>query len=197
MTSIAISARETVLVLDGVRFETTGRGRVKRAGWWIHPSLNDWAMLRGARFTVNRIKQEWTAKILDVARGIEPVRGPVVVTVTYFFPDDRRRDLDNYVPKFILDGLVEAGVIEGDDSETVFDLRTRIRIDPMNPRTRIKIEPVTDADLVEDDEVDADPRDEGAIRRTATIVESMKRRRSLRSIPGSSRIPRRPREGSE
>ena len=37
------------------------------------------------------------------------------VRITYFFPDLRHRDIiDNYNPKFIMDGLVKSGLLEDD-----------------------------------------------------------------------------------
>lgn len=47
-----------------------------------------------------------------------------IVHITYHFDDNRRRDPDNYAGKFILDGLVLAGVIK-DDSFDCIDLRLK------------------------------------------------------------------------
>ncbi len=42
------------------------------------------------------------------------------VRITYYFPDHRRRDIiDNYNPKFIMDGVVKAGILEDDRHEYV------------------------------------------------------------------------------
>ena len=42
------------------------------------------------------------------------------VRITYYFPDLRRRDIiDNYNPKFIMDGIVKAGILEDDRHEYV------------------------------------------------------------------------------
>lgn len=44
------------------------------------------------------------------------------VTITFYFPDLRRRDKDNYVYfKGLLDGLVKAGIVR-DDSEKEIDV---------------------------------------------------------------------------
>lgn len=47
--------------------------------------------------------------------GVSPLLGPLVVTLTAFPPDKRRRDLDN-LPKVVLDSLTKAGVWR-DDSQ--------------------------------------------------------------------------------
>ena len=49
-----------------------------------------------------------------------------------------RRDPDNYSGKFILDGLVKAGII-ADDSFSNIDLRLCGKVDKKNPRTEIEI----------------------------------------------------------
>lgn len=46
------------------------------------------------------------------------------MTLHYFFKDNRRRDPDNYSGKFILDGLVRAGILQ-DDSFAVIDLELK------------------------------------------------------------------------
>jgi Holliday junction resolvase RusA-like endonuclease len=42
---------------------------------------------------------------------------PVEVTITYCFKDSRKRDFDNFMPKFIFDGLKET-FLDGDDANT-------------------------------------------------------------------------------
>lgn len=61
------------------------------------------------------------------------------VTITYYFKTRGRRDPDNYSGKFILDGLVQAGMIE-DDSFKCIDLRLKGGYDKRHPRTEIIIE---------------------------------------------------------
>ena len=64
-----------------------------------------------------------------------------VVTLTYYFPDKRRRDSDNYAGKLILDGLVRAGIIEDDSFDNV-QLVLRGGYDKENPRTEIEVEEI-------------------------------------------------------
>ena len=86
----------------------------------IHPSLNTWT--RQHPMKVARMKQEygwfvrvavqnaiahqtWDGRMFDRAR----------LTVRYHFPNNNRRDADNYASKFFNDGLVTLGVLRDDD----------------------------------------------------------------------------------
>lgn len=61
------------------------------------------------------------------------------VTITYYFPDNRRRDPDNYCGKMILDGLTAAGVII-DDSFKHIDLTLKGAVSKTQPRTEVEVE---------------------------------------------------------
>lgn len=50
---------------------------------------------------------------------LQPIDGPVHLTITFGFPDRRRRDLDNYEVKSAIDGMVDAGVITEDNSRVL------------------------------------------------------------------------------
>lgn len=143
MTAIDDQPEKIKLVLDGRWVRWKGRGKKRRATEraWVHPSLNEWAQVAGiaGRYRVKAIKEAWDAKIAEVARGVGKISGEVVVTVVTFIPVDRDEDIDNRTPKFILDGLVSAGVIDDDGRRTIVDLRTRIRVDRKWPRTEITI----------------------------------------------------------
>jgi crossover junction endodeoxyribonuclease RusA len=72
------------------------------------------------------------------ARGggfLRPLMGPVAVTLRLWFPDRRRRDIDNSA-KSILDGL--NGVAYADDSQ-VADLHVTRHIDAADPRAEVSI----------------------------------------------------------
>lgn len=51
-------------------------------------------------------------------QGIRPVPPPVVLTLRYVFSDARHRDADNFaiVAKPVVDGLVKAGILAGDNA---------------------------------------------------------------------------------
>lgn len=58
------------------------------------------------------------------------------VTIDYFFPDNHRRDPDNYSGKLLLDGLTRGGVIV-DDSFNHITLTVTGAVDKESPRTEI------------------------------------------------------------
>jgi hypothetical protein len=51
-----------------------------------------------------------------IARGQEPVKGPHVINYYFQVPDNRQRDRANMIQqcKALIDGIVDAGGIEGD-----------------------------------------------------------------------------------
>lgn len=79
--------------------------------------------------TITKDAIGWEAK---AAFDGEPMDGELVVTVDLFFPDRRRRDLDN------IKGLIDAltGIVWEDDS-MIYDLHIRKFIDPKKPRIEI------------------------------------------------------------
>lgn len=85
-------------------------------------------------------KQRWKGLValLCTPKPKAPL-GRATVRITYFFPDRRRRDPDNYAGKMILDGLTDAGVIR-DDSFDCIQLLLRGECDPDKPRTEIEVE---------------------------------------------------------
>lgn len=72
---------------------------------------------RGRGFGYSKMKQEWTAKVGEAAHRdcVKPFAGPVFITFRWQ-EKTRRRDPDNFAAgkKFVLDGLVDAGVLVGD-----------------------------------------------------------------------------------
>lgn len=70
---------------------------------------------------------EWRQAVESATKQIwgseSPVTYPIMVTITYFFVDDKQADVDN-IPKSILDAL--EGVVFEDDAQ-VFDLLCRKR----------------------------------------------------------------------
>lgn len=72
-----------------------------------------------------------------LAAGARWRPGTYAVTVGLYFPDRRRRDVDNCV-KALLDGL--NGVVWADDAE-VTQLRITKHLDPHNPRTEVVVRP--------------------------------------------------------
>lgn len=88
--------------------------------YWRHPSRGP---LAGRHLISEQGRNYREAVRAYVAEGqTKPITGPVAVDIEAFFPDRRRRDLDNIL-KSLLDSLTHAGVWE-DDSQ-IHDLRIR------------------------------------------------------------------------
>jgi len=80
--------------------------------------------------------KSWWALVAAVNAG-RKIRGTCLeLHYIVFFPDHRRRDVDN-AAKQILDSLTRCGAIE--DDSLVFDLHGHKRIDKLNPRTVIVV----------------------------------------------------------
>ena len=73
--------------------------------------------------------------------GLVPMRGKVDVKFTWIEPD-MRRDKDNirFAAKFILDALVEAGVLENDNWACVGSLSDDYLVNRSNPRVVVELE---------------------------------------------------------
>jgi Holliday junction resolvase RusA-like endonuclease len=73
-----------------------------------------------------KLKEVWESIVSKACyeHGAQPM-GKVSLTLEFFFPDKRRRDPDNYgfSAKFLLDGLVKAGVLTDDSFDEVVELR--------------------------------------------------------------------------
>lgn len=103
------------------------------------PPSNNQYIGRNARWAYQAEKKRWCELIGWCCRP-KPDR-PIekaAVRITYFFPDRRRRDPDNYSGKMILDGLVRNGLLK-DDSFECIDLSLQGLYDKQNPRTEIEI----------------------------------------------------------
>lgn len=90
-----------------------------------HPSLNKWIILQ--RITMNKLKQDWKDFVVYVVGyygledlGISSCKCKYVVYNSTL----RRKDIDNYSPKFILDGLTAeaSGVLVDDGCSCINEL---------------------------------------------------------------------------
>lgn len=112
-----------------------------------HPSINQWMILK--RPMMNALKRKWKDFIVwfVATQGYTNSRIDkcYLVFKTYYYTS-RPHDVDNSTPKFIIDGLVESGMIVNDDSKHVESLHLYCRIDADRPRTEIKIMIYEDGD---------------------------------------------------
>ena len=105
-----------------------------------HESINVWMIMR--RPMMNALKQKWK----DFIKWYVDSKGYSNLNIkrceieqTVYYPNNRRHDIDNTVPKFILDGLVESGMIIDDDHLHITKLTLSCGVDVDNPRTELKI----------------------------------------------------------
>jgi crossover junction endodeoxyribonuclease RusA len=105
-----------------------------------HPSINKWVSNNNP-WARAKMKKEWEELVYYCCKQqkIKPIEGQVAVGLIYYFPTNRRRDIDNYTPKFILDGLVKAGIIEDDSTKTIVDLSWKILYEKGRSETVVTI----------------------------------------------------------
>ena len=105
-----------------------------------HPSINTWCIL--PRIQMNVLKQKWKDFCVFWMK-LEKLNNKNLdnfdITITVFFDTKRRHDVDNQVPKFILDGFTEAGFIVDDDEKHLHSLTLKTGYDKENPRTEIEV----------------------------------------------------------
>ena len=101
------------------------------------PSLNDYISAERANKSFGAsMKRRETKRAASAAEGLAQCINPVIVGFKWVEPN-LRRDADNvaFAKKFILDGLVMAGVLKGDSRKYVIGLEDDFsEIDPDNPR---------------------------------------------------------------
>ena len=105
-----------------------------------HPTINTWMIMK--RPMMNALKQKWKDFIVWFIKEqcytnlhIEKCE----MKFTTYYKTNRRHDIDNGCPKFILDGLSESGFIIDDDSKHITSLTMECYVDKDNPRTEIEI----------------------------------------------------------
>ena len=74
-------------------------------------------------------------------KQVHPIHGRVLVTYSFFCPDNRRRDEANMLQscKPAIDGIVSSGLIEGDHWQAMTIYGVFTTIDKANPRVEIRI----------------------------------------------------------
>lgn len=104
------------------------------------PPTNNKFIGRNERWKYQEVKQEWQGLINLLCRP-KPKKPfeKAIVKLTYHFKDDRRRDPDNYSGKFILDGLVRAGIIADDSFDCITLVLRKGEKDTKNPHTIIEV----------------------------------------------------------
>lgn len=115
----------------------------------VPPSLNQWSRMHWSKAA--KIKKQWENDIFYSTRVVKQVDEKVCkkmpykqakIKITYYFKTKHRHDKDNYTPKFILDGLVKAGIILDDSDKIIGQTEIIFDYDKDNPRTKVMIEEV-------------------------------------------------------
>jgi Holliday junction resolvase RusA-like endonuclease len=91
-------------------------------------------------------KRRWTAYCAKAATeaGLPKITKPVKISVAWFEPNTRR-DADNVAgggTKFVLDGLVDAGVLPDDSQAYVTEFHHVVAPDKLYPRVVVTLEEV-------------------------------------------------------
>lgn len=107
------------------------------------PSLNDYIKaMNGNRYTGNHMKQEFTDTVFWACRaqGLSVYAIPVELKFTYY-EKNHKRDPDNIVfaKKFILDGIVKAGIIPNDTQKYIKKFTDEWVVDGTNTGILVQI----------------------------------------------------------
>ena len=101
----------------------------------IPPSINKF-IGRTNIWEYQKAKKEWKNLCSYLRKPAKPIEKSEII-ITFFFKDKRRHDADNY-QKFLLDGLVAAGIIVDDDFEHI-SVTCKGKYDKNEPRTEIEV----------------------------------------------------------
>ena len=105
-----------------------------------HESINQWMIMK--RPMMNALKQKWKDYIkwqVEEEGYSNLCIEKCEIEQIIYYNNNRRHDLDNTVPKFVLDGFVESKMIVDDDSKHIQKLTLMCDYDKDNPRTEIII----------------------------------------------------------
>lgn len=110
----------------------------------VPPSNNNFMGNSNKYYVYNSQKKKWKQIVLESLFESIPEKPleRVKISIHYIFPDRRKRDLDNYSGKFILDPLVEYGVIKDDNYKVLCNLDLSAECIPKKKCTVVTIEEV-------------------------------------------------------
>lgn len=115
------------------------------------PPLPNRTVREGSWHARSRSRRSWRTAAMWAARVVHGARPPVAacdLDVEHVLPDRRRRDLDNLAAatKPLLDGLVDAGLLAGDDTTVVRSIAHRATVVRGVRETRITVTPIGEED---------------------------------------------------
>lgn len=106
------------------------------------PGLNDMTdAARENKYASAQMKKEYTELVAWCAKSARLPRFDQVDMVITWYEPNTRRDKDNIMAgqKFILDGLVQAGVIANDGWKQVGKITHDCQVDRENPRVEVEL----------------------------------------------------------
>lgn len=117
-------------------YNLTIKGRLAGLNEIVSANRTHWA--KGAKLKEHETSLVmWNAKIH--LRGVKIIK-PIILEIDWF-EQNSKRDIDNIASgvKFILDGLVQAGVLKNDSQKYVVGLVHKFYVDKDNPRVEVKL----------------------------------------------------------
>lgn len=131
---------ETIRQYEQYYFQQHPRAHRKPISHPYHESINQWMIMK--RPMMNALKQKWKDFIVWFVnnQGLSDLRiDQCELKFTVYYATHRPHDVDNSCPKFIIDGLVVAGLIQDDNSDHIKQLILLCDVDTERPRTEIEI----------------------------------------------------------
>jgi len=132
--------KETISEYTKYYFSIHRNAKKKPIDQPYHPSINRWMIMK--RPMMNALKQKWKDFIIWFIRnqGYSNLHiDKCEMKFSVYYSTNHRHDIDNTVPKFILDGFVESGFIIDDDCNHLTSLTLQCGYDKKNPRTEIEV----------------------------------------------------------
>lgn len=121
-------------------FKKHPRAHKKPIPYPYHESINKWMIMQ--RPMMNALKQKWKEFIqwFVEEQGYTNLHiEKCEIHQSVYYPTMRRRDVDNSIPKFILDGMVESGMVVDDDCKHITKIVLECGYDKDHPRTELYI----------------------------------------------------------
>ncbi len=120
------------------------------------PGLNEIIAAAKSHFAkYSTEKKEYTEEVAWLAKQARLPKFEKAYFIITWYEPDLRRDPDNIMAgqKFIMDGLVQAGVIPNDSQKYIAGIVHRFRVDRKNPRIEVEIRGVKDSGALEGQEL--------------------------------------------
>jgi hypothetical protein len=98
---------------------------------------------RGNKFQAAKIKKRNTELVCLLTKNLQTVEAKVKIIFTWITKDEKK-DPDNiaFAKKFILDGLVESGVLGNDGRKQIAGFEDKFDVDKQKPRIEIELQEV-------------------------------------------------------